>query len=259
MGTLAQHGDELERELTPEPVLKPATYSFLLHGGLASAVVLYGVLGGFFHARSWGSQGGGGAIEVSLVNSAIPLPADHTPNENVLSTDTPSEAPTETSKERHAVDETAVPIVGRHHKPQPVTTQRSQIQQTTRTNRAQYGEQAGSSMPRAVDSGPPGPTVVGDGDFGSRFPWYVSQINSKMATSWYKQEVDPRTPRGARVYLLFTIRHDGSPTGIQIDRSSGSITLDRSCLRGVQRVDTFGPLPQGYNQNTLRVSYYCEY
>jgi protein TonB len=114
-------------------------------------------------------------------------------------------------------------------------------------------------MARATQSGGSGPAMVGDGDFGSRFGWYVAQINSKMATSWYKPEVDPRTPKGARVYLVFTIRHDGSPTDVKIDRSSGAPSLDRSCQRGVQRVDTFGILPQGYNQSTLKVSYYCEY
>jgi protein TonB len=30
-------------------------------------------------------------------------------------------------------------------------------------------------------------------------------------------------------------------------------------MRGVQRIDTFGPLPNGYNGNTLNVSYYCEF
>jgi protein TonB len=128
-------------------------------------------------------------------------------------------------------------------------------------NRAQYGEQAGSSMPRATQAqnGSIGPTSISDGDFGSRFGWYVTQINSKMATNWDKREVDPRTPRGARVFLIFTIRRDGSPTSVQIDRSSGSNTLDLSCQRGVQRVDTFGPLPAAYNSSTLKVSYYCEY
>jgi protein TonB len=128
-------------------------------------------------------------------------------------------------------------------------------------NRAQYGEQAGSSMPRATmaQSSSNGPTSVSDGDFGSRFGWYVDGINRKMATSWYKPEVDPRTPRGARVYLTFTISRGGNPSDVQIDRSSGSTTLDRSCQRGVQRVDSFGGLPALYTQSTLKVSYYCEY
>ncbi len=260
MGTLAQHGDELEQELTPEPIFRPAAGSILLHSALVGCLVFYAFLNGLFHHNSWGGGGAGGAMEVNLVSSAIPLPQDHPPNENVLATETPSEAPAEQQpKAKQAVDETAIPIVGKHKKPQPQTVQKNQQQQPTPTNRAQYGEQAGSSMPRVMQNGPPGPTVVGDGDFGSRFGWYVSQINAKMASSWYKGEVDPRTPKGARVYLVFTIRHDGSPTDVTIDRSSGSVTLDRSCMRGVQRVDTFGILPQGYNQSTLKVSYYCEY
>jgi protein TonB len=44
-----------------------------------------------------------------------------------------------------------------------------------------------------------------------------------------------------------------------MDRSSGNPTLDRSCIRAAQRVDTFGPLPSGYNQSTVNVSHYCEY
>jgi protein TonB len=259
MNNLREGGEQLERELTPEPMLRPAAGSFLLHGALAGSLVFYAFLNGMFHHNSWGGGGAGGAIQVSLVSSTIPLPQDHPPNENVLATDTPSQAPTEpTPKAKEAVDETAIPILGKQKKPQPQTMQKSQ-QKPTQVNRAQYGEQAGSQMARATQSGPVGPTVVGDGDFGSRFGWYVAQINSKMATSWYKPEVDPRTPRGARVYLVFTIRHDGSPTDVQIDKSSGAPSLDRSCQRGVQRVDTFGILPQGYNQSTLKVSYYCEY
>ena len=100
---------------------------------------------------------------------------------------------------------------------------------------------------------------VNDSDFGSRFPWYVDGINRKMAVSWNKREVDASTPKGTRVYLVFTIHQDGTPTDVQIDRASGSATLNNSCRRGVQRVDTFGQLPASYNQSTLKVSYYCEY
>jgi protein TonB len=259
MKTLLEGGEQLERELTPEPVVGPAVGSFVLHGALAGGLVFYALIAGLLHHNSWGDTGSGGSIQVSLVSNAIPLPADHPTNQNVLATDTPSQAPVQPSpKAKQAVDETAIPILGKHKKPQPQTAPKSQ-QQPAQTNRAQYGEQAGSQLARATQSGPLGPTSVSDGDFGSRFGWYVVQINAKMATSWYKPEVDPRTPRGARVYLTFTIRRDGSPADVQIDRSSGSTTLDRSCQRGVQRVDSFGNLPPAYNQSTLKVSYYCEY
>jgi protein TonB len=61
------------------------------------------------------------------------------------------------------------------------------------------------------------------------------------------------------VYLVFTIHRDGSISDTQLDKSSGSPTLDLSCQRGVQRVERFQTLPPAYNSSTLKVGYYCEY
>jgi len=76
--------------------------------------------------------------------------------------------------------------------------------------------------------------------------------------NWNGQEVDPLTPKGARASIRFTVRQDGSLTDIQMNRPSGSPTLDGSCLRAAQRVDTFEPLPSKWEKPTLVVSYYCE-
>ena len=262
MSGLLERGEQLERGLTPEPLTAPAVGSLVLHAALAGSLVLYGILNGFIHHNLWGSPGSGGAIQVSLVSNALPLPSDRPPNENVLATETPSNAPAEpTPKAKQAIDETAIPILGKQKKPQPQTAPKTPQHQPIQDNRAQYGEQAGSSMARATQSqtGSVGPTSITEGDFGSRFGWYVDGINRKMATSWYKPEVDPHTPKGARVFLVFSINRAGNPSDVRIDRSSGSPTLDRSCQRGVQRVDSFGNLPPLYNQSTLKVSYYCEY
>jgi protein TonB len=256
---------QLERELTPEPLLAPAAGSLLLHGALAGCLVVYGLVGGLFHHNQWGNQGLGGAIEVTLVtHAALPLPSDQPPNENVLSTETPSQAPAEaTPKTKQAVDETAIPISGKQTKPQQQEMRKAQQHQPQpkQDNLAQYGEQAGSSIPRATQTQgfTSGQTTVSDGDFGSRFGWYVDNLNRKMASNYYKPEVDPHTPRGSRAYVQFAIHRDGSASGVQMSQSSGSSTLDRACLRAAQRVDTFGPLPAQYNQNILMTSYYCEY
>lgn len=254
--------EHLERELTPEPLKGPAAGAIVLHIVLLGLVGYYAWILGLFHHDVWGNAGAGGAMQVSLVSSALPLPSEQV-NQNVLATETPSQAPAAPSpKAEHQVDQTAIPILGRHAKPQHKTVEKTQQHQPTPPqNRATYGEQAGTIMPRALNPqiASNGPTSVGDNDFASRFGWYVDQINRKMANSWYKQMVDPRTPRGSRVYLIFTINRDGSPSNVKLDRSSGSPTLDMSCEQGVERVDTFGPLPPGYNQSTLKVSYYCEY
>ncbi|HSZ16885.1 MAG TPA: energy transducer TonB [Terracidiphilus sp.] len=263
MSVLLEGTEHLEQELTPERIAAPATGSILLHLGLAAGIVLYGILGGFFHHNFWGSPGTGGAIQVNLVSSSIPLPSNQPVNQNVLSTETPSQAPAPpTPKAKQAEDDTAIPISGKQKKQEKETAHKTppQKQEPVPTNRANYGEQAGSSIPRAAQpSLSNGPTSVTNGDFGSRFGWYVDGISRKMSSNWYKALVDQNTPRGARSYIDFTIARDGSVSNVRLDRSSGSPTLDSSCMRAAQRVDTFGALPAGYNQSTLLVSYYCEY
>lgn len=256
-------GGHLERELAAEPMAAPAMGSFALHAILIASIVSWGLLSGLFKHSVWGNQGGGEAMQVNLVSSALPLPNTQPMNQNVLATEKPSTAPQAPSpKTQQKIDQDAIPILGKKIKTQEQTTQKTPPHPTPQVdNTARYGEQTGSSLQRATQPGVGsiGNTAVGDSDFVNMFGWYVRQINSKMASSWYKQEVDPRTPPGARVYLIFTVHKDGTVSGVKLDRSSGSTTLDQSCLRAAQRVDTFGNLPPAYNKSTLMVSYYCEY
>ena len=256
--------DPLESELSPEPFKGPAMGSVALHLGLATALALYGYFGGFFHHNLWGNAGAGGAIQVQLVSNAIPLPSDQPQNQNVLATETPSQAPAPPApKTKVAEDETAIPILGKqkqkHQETQRQTPQRKVEQ--PQTNRAYYGEQSGSSMPHATESqaNTNSPTSVSNGDFGSRFGWYVSGITRKMDQNWFKSLVDPGTPKGTRAFITFKIFRDGSVGSVQLERSSGSPTLDRSCMQAAMRAGNFGSLPTGYNDSTLMVSFYCEY
>lgn len=263
MEGLLEGSEHLERELTPEPIAAPAMGSIALHAILIASAVSWGILGGLFKHNVWGNLGGGEAMQVNLVSSAIPLPNNQPMNQNVLATEKPSQAPEAPSpKTQQKVDETAIPLLGKKVKPQEKNTKKTPPQPTPKTdNTARYGEQSGTSIARATQQsvGTIGQTAVGDSDFAGMFGYYVRNINQKMANSWYKQEVVPSTPKGARVYLFFTVQRDGSVSGVRLDRSSGSPTLDQSCMRAAQRVDTFGPLPPAYTKSTLMVSYYCEY
>jgi periplasmic protein TonB len=262
MSNLLEAGEEIRRTFGREPMAGPAAGSLALHGALACTIVFYALVNGFFHHNTWGGTPGGGAIQVQITSS-LPLPSVPV-NNNVLSTESPTETPAlpETKPQQEQLDLKAIPIPGKQTKakPQPLPkTPQRKVEPREQQNPV-YGEQAGSVIPRAVaPSASNGPTAVNDSDFGSRFPWYVDGINRKMAQTWNKREVDPSTPRGARVYVIFSIHRNGDPADVQLDRSSGSGSLDSSCIRAVQRVDTFGMLPSGYNQGTLKVSFYCEY
>jgi len=252
--------EHLDQELAAEPFLMPATGSLILHGCLAGCILLYAGLMGMFHHATWGDAGNGSAMQVHLVSNALPLPADQPPNDNVLATDNPSQAPAAPeNKSQQAVDDKAIPIAEKTAEQK--TTQKNFQHVDPNEARAQFGQQGGSQIARStqLQNASSGPVSITEGNFGSRFGYYVGIINRKMASNWLQQEVEPHTPRGSRVYIFFTVRRDGSLTDIRMDRTSGSASLDRSCLHAAQRVDTFGPLPGEWNKPTISASYYCEF
>jgi protein TonB len=86
---------------------------------------------------------------------------------------------------------------------------------------------------------------VQDRTFGSRFAYYVNIVNRTVAQNWYTQEADPRASAGKSVVILFDINRDGTPSNPRVETRSGSPSLDLSAMRAIQRVEGFGPLPQG--------------
>ncbi len=104
-----------------------------------------------------------------------------------------------------------------------------------------------------------GPVTISNGDFGSRFGWYVEVIKRKVSQNWNRYEVDQRTAKGTMTEIYFRVNRQGAPTNFRINTPSGSPTLDQSCLRATQRVDTFGDLPRDSNDQYLDVTYDCTY
>jgi len=252
--------EHLDQELAVEPFLLPATGSLALHGTLAAAILLYAGLAGLFHKATWGDAGSGSSMQVHLVSNALPLPADQPPNKNVLAADNPSEAPAAPdTKTQKNVDDKAIPIADKMAEKKSAEKNFQHVDPNE--TRAQFGQQSGSQIARStqLQNATSGPVSITEGNFGARFGYYVGIINRKMSSNWQQQEVDAHTPRGSRVYIFFTVRRDGSLTDIRMDRTSGSPTLDRSCLHAAQRVDTFGPLPSEWDKSTILASYYCEY
>ena len=276
--------ERIEREFAPEPIGRPMLVALLFHALLIGGAAGFALLANLFPHNTWGGTNDGGAIAVQLVSNAIPLPADQPPNDNVLATEKPSEAPAPPApKAKATVDEGGGPIPTKIEPikkpadkkqeavkaakppliPPPITSRASPHTQPNPKldNRAQYGEESANQMQRSVQpttTSTDGKVSVTAGSRGFNYPFYVDALRRKMTENLYQGEVDPRTPIGTRSYILFTIRRDGSVTDIRLDRSSGSPTLDQACLRAAKRVDTFGPLPSPPSDPPPMVSYYCE-
>jgi protein TonB len=271
-----------EPSFNQDPFRKQALGSLALHAAIVGSLLLYAVIAAHIHGNSWGDRSDTqGAIQATMVASApaIPLPQDQKPTDQVLATQTPSPAPAPPAPKAAAAQaQDSLAIAARQVvklQPKKQVAQEKLVkvpiqhvplvpaplhpEQVHPTNRANYGEAAPAAIPRSMAQATPAPQVnVQGGNFGAMFPWYVNFIKQRTAQNWYKQEVDPSTPNGARVYLTFVIHRDGSPSEVRVQQSSNSPTLDSSCVRAVQRVDTYGSLPSGYTGSTLLVQYYCE-
>jgi protein TonB len=278
MDSVLDGGGQLEREMRPDRLGASATGSVLLHALLFGGIVFWGVFNGFLHHNYWGNPGPGSAMQVSLDSAAIPLPSDQPKNDNVLPSETPSPAPAPPQpKAEKAVDETAIPILGKETKLDKHKQIKSEVKQPTPKqlapskakqpppkpdSRIQYGEQAGSRLARstyAQTANANQPVSVSNGDFGTRFAWYVDGIKRKVGQNWDKYQVDPRTAKGAVVEVYFKVNRQGVPSSFRVATASGSPTLDRSCLLATQRVDTFGDLPRESNDQWIDVTYDCTY
>ena len=235
-----------------------------LKGNLVGAVVLHAaIFGAIFgsalvlrhHGQSWGeNRATAGAIEATMV-SALPLPPrQKTLETGVLTSEKPSPAPTPAKEKTEPppspkdllvqkklekpakVAEKVTPEPPK--RPQPVVPE---------PKKATTGETAGIRIPQATMQLKNGTASISveDRTFGSRFAYYVNIVNRTVAQNWYTQEADPVASEGKKVVLVFDIDRAGTPSNVRVESRSGSASLDTSAVRALQRVEGFGPLPQG--------------
>jgi TonB family protein len=87
--------------------------------------------------------------------------------------------------------------------------------------------------------------------------WYVDYIQKEVQRHWSTKDVDPKTPAGAKVVVGFAISREGSISDLRVVEASGWPTLDSSCIKAVQDVHRFDPLPAAYKKPSLTVAYSC--
>ncbi len=237
------------------------------------AAVIGGLLGSawIFHrtGEKWGDKADvAGAVQATMVN-AIPLPPRVQPkDDNVLASESPSPVPPPpVPKSEPPPKPTDIPVVVKQPKqPPPKATDRPTPEPpkhpqsiSTQPDRAASGETAGLrvAMTSVENRAGTSSTNVTDSTFGQRYAYYVRQLTQKVAQQWYTQTLDSGAP-GHRVTLSFRVGRDGTPSDIAVAKPSGDATLDSSAVRALQRIDSFGPLPEGYSGSYINVQYYFE-
>lgn len=225
------------------------------HAALAGA--LFGLA--LLHPRSkpWGDQSPtAGAIQASMV-SAIPLPPKQPVDEkNVLASETPSPAPVVTRETTPPPPSPRdIPVVVKQPpkavKPvkqaSPVEAVKHPAPTPPPPTKATTGDTSGLRLAQSTIQMKNGSASanVQDRSFGAHFAYYVAAVNRRVTQNWFTQEADPKASEGKHAIVLFDIDRDGNPSNVRLETRSGSQSLDTSAIRAVQRVDSFGPLPQG--------------
>jgi len=209
-----------------------------------------------------------GSIQASMVNSLPLPPKQRFKEDSVLTSEKPSIAPTPPPP-TPAPPTKAAPVKPKAEPPpkpneilipkktpppppakaaereQPVAPKHV-VPPPAPTPKATTGDTAGVQIPQSITNLKNGTAslTVQDRVFGDRYAYYVRLIAQKI-NQQKAQDFDPPESKGKRATIHFTIDRDGTPTDVSVETRSGSVALDTSTLRAVQRIDTFGPLPSG--------------
>jgi periplasmic protein TonB len=238
--------------------------SFFLHVLFAGSIVLFAYMHHAF-GHSWGDNNQNvGAIQASMVD-AIPLPSLAPPTDNVLATDNPSKAPAPLTPATVAKPQPDEVLIQNKVKPTKIaertTPQILHPQTVAPSNRIPAGEAPGMRIAVSTEQLAVGTSLmsVPAGDFGSRYAYYVNGMHHTVTNNWWQQEADPRASNGRSVTLLFDVLRDGTPTNVRVEKASNSPSLDLSAKHALQRVESFGPLPDTYRGDRITVEYTFDY
>jgi protein TonB len=235
------------------------------HVALTGLILLYSVVFIGSRGEGWGAGGGGGAMGVTLISN-VPLPSNPAPTQNVLANE--SKGLTKSPPKIEEKEPDAIEIQGKNSKVKPKkaptpTKAKPQPEPEPETNQVAFGEGGPVSGPYGSFNagGAKGGFGItgGDGDFGTKYAWYVRVIQQKVSENWLKYEVDPRITTAQRVYITFDVARDGHPFNVLVEQSSGVPSLDISAQRALQRIDTFGALPADYSGSKISVEYWFDY
>ena len=248
----------------------PLIGSCALHAGIV-ALALFGYLIPSGRGESWGgTEGGGGAMSATLVTqrsfagAAGARPRTCWPTSRKgLSQSEPKEEPKVEEPEAIPIPDQDAKRKNQKHESTQKKEPPKQVAKAQEDNQIPYGQ--GGPVSGPYGSFTSGATKGGfgfqggSGDFGSRFAYYVDIVRRKVSENWLKYEIDPRINDARRVYIYFDITRSGQPVNIRVEQSSGIPSLDQSAVRALQRIDTFGPLPSGYNGNYVSVEFWFDY
>ena len=245
----------------------PLVWSLAFHAALFSSLAVSTLRS--HRGELWGGAGSG-AISVGLVGRlpGVPLPkpdvvttsrvVDETHGLHKALPKAPAKLPETPAKQ--------IPEFARN-KPQRLVTRPSRVLEDETPpppGAIPYGQGGSPSLPytqftmgAATESGL-GFTAPG-GAFGARYPWYVEAVRRKISSNWLHSTVEPGLRWAPRVVVTFQVLRDGTVINVEVVRSSGNDSVDRSALRAVLGSSPLDRLPPEYSGSNVMVEFWFDF
>jgi len=248
------------------PSLKmPLVYSLAFHSLIFGSLVVSTLRS--HRGELWGGSGGG-AMTVGLVGtlSGVPLPRPEVLTPSRVVDETKGLYKAEPKPKEPETPATQIPEFERNKPPRYVTRPSRVLENPTPPppGAIPYGQGGAPTLPYtqfamgASTQGGLGFSGPG-GDFGARFPDYVLGVRNRISSNWLQSTVDPSVRWAPRAVVTFQILRNGSITNIQVLRSSGSDSVDRSVIRAIQGSNPLNPLPSEYAGSYVSVEFWFDF
>jgi periplasmic protein TonB len=243
---------------------KPLLLSVGFHGALVLAIFgLSYVMHPHGNANDWGIHEGD-AVTAQLVSASIPIPKPEQ-SENIVANE--SKGVTQTQPQPKVQEtEDGISIPGKVIPPKktidrpvpPAHVQPPRPIPTPVETAVPYGEGGPVSGPygSVVTANYKGGFSFRNADFGGKYGWYVDKVKRAVQAQWLTYEIDPRIKAPHRAFIEFDITRDGTPANVHLAQTSGVPSLDQSAMRAIQRIDSFGKLPEG---DKVTVEFWFDY
>ena len=246
-----------------EDLTQPLAVSAGLHSMLLVALLV--AVPGHHRVGPWGGPGGS-AISVSLVRDlpGIPLPQPEVVTPSPRATTSKGLTRSEPRKELTPKQATPLPRfreekrqLARRQEPVP-----EQPQAEVPTQPIPYGAGGPPALPYTafqLGNTEGGLAFGSDTAFAGRYPWYVESVRRRISSNWLTSTVDPYVRFAPRVVITFDILRDGSVVNIQMLRSSGVASVDRSAVRALRDSSPLDRLPSDYGGGKVAVEFWFDF
>jgi protein TonB len=251
------------RNATPD--LRTALiFSITMHAVLLGSLTISNFLS--HRGEFWGGPGGG-SVTVGLVAgvTGVPLPRPEAMTTSRVVDDTKGLYKEEPKAKQAEENATAIPKFEKN-KPQKYVTKPSRVLEDPTpppTGAIPYGQGGTPSMPYTqlnVGSSQGGLGFTGaGGEFAGRFPWYVDAVRRRISSNWYQSAVDPSVRWAPRAVISFQVQRDGTIVNVQVLRSSGNDSVDRSAIRAIRDSSPLERLPSEYSGSNVSVEFWFEF